>query len=154
VNSIQIQIQFKSRSVFEFLFKIHWDPVEVVNIKVSPNGPIYLLEKIHIFMRLLSISFNLFLVSALMEKIKGKSELVSYFLSGRTHRPLPFNPHPFSGPCVSGHIPHPPPLFPNHRHRFLLPSVGIPALPSRQRPAVPTYARTPFGTSHPLPRLG
>jgi hypothetical protein len=55
----------------------------VVNIKVSPNGPIYILAKFHIFMRPLSISFNLFLISALMEKIKGKSEII-FFLTGQT----------------------------------------------------------------------
>jgi hypothetical protein len=53
--SIQIQIQFKAQTCFEFLFEIVCDPVQVVNMKDVPNILIYLLENFHHFGMPLSI---------------------------------------------------------------------------------------------------
>jgi hypothetical protein len=81
-NFLSIQIKFNLSSVFDFSFTFRCDSIQVVNIKVSPNGPIYLMEKFHIFVRPRSISYNLFFVSALMEKIKEKTEIQFSFLTG------------------------------------------------------------------------
>jgi hypothetical protein len=49
---LKIPFQFDSnsklRAVFEVSFKFCCDPIKVVNMKVAPNIPIYLLSKFHI----------------------------------------------------------------------------------------------------------
>jgi hypothetical protein len=39
-----IQIKFKPISVFEILFKNGGNPIHVIDMKVAPNGKIYLLQ--------------------------------------------------------------------------------------------------------------
>jgi hypothetical protein len=57
-SNSQIFLEFKSnsklRTVSDFLLKIRCDLAQVVNMKVPPNDPIYLLVKVNIFWRLLS----------------------------------------------------------------------------------------------------
>jgi hypothetical protein len=74
--------EFKSRSIFESSFKIGCDSVQVINMEVSPNDPIYLLARFHIFLRPLYIYSNLIPISVWMEKIKEKSETLFSFLTG------------------------------------------------------------------------
>jgi hypothetical protein len=102
-------------------------------MKVVTNGLIYLLEKLHIFLRPLSISSNLFLVS-MMEKIKRKIRIFSYF----SYRAGPAYPIPF------------PANLPAARHTPLSP------LTAAQPPAPPTCtalncASPPSATRFPAP---
>jgi hypothetical protein len=78
LNFIQTQIQFKSRSVFEFSFKICCDLVQVINMKLSPNGPIYLMENFQIFIIIQDIFPDLIFFLCIGKKSKSNSKF--YFL--------------------------------------------------------------------------
>jgi hypothetical protein len=78
VNSIQIQIQFKSRSLFEFLFKIGYDLVQLISVEVAPNDVIYLLANFQIFLRSLTIFLELIHFLYVWKSLNKKSETFSF----------------------------------------------------------------------------
>jgi hypothetical protein len=80
----------------------------VINIKVVPNGLIYLIVNFQILWRLLSIFLNLSSFSALLEKGKAKSEIIFLFLTGRACQPIHDARLPTTRKATAPH--HQPPL--------------------------------------------
>jgi hypothetical protein len=82
-NSLEFKSNSKLRSIFEFLFKIYCELVQVINIKVAPNVLIYLLVKFQIFR---GFSLFIFLFCAIGKRLKQNLKSYFYFLSGSTRQ--------------------------------------------------------------------
>jgi hypothetical protein len=100
-------------------------------MKVAPNGPIYLLEKFHIFIRSLDNFTKLFLFLCHWKKENEIWKSVFIFLSGWAHQPdltrLDPQPRAPAGPALQ----QLPPSFPNP------PSCSCARAPRRANPGRP-----------------